>query len=189
MDVTASADTPAAPTPAVTVPVEAGTPWRVRPAVADDAERISVLVRELARYERELDSVRATAEDFRTALFAPNPRVHCHVAEISGPEGPLVVGMALWFVNFSTWEGRHGLWLEDLFVEPEYRRLGLGRALLETLAKVCVERGYRRLEWWVLNWNTPAHDFYRSLGAVAQPDWTTWRIDDEALARLGGSTS
>jgi GNAT superfamily N-acetyltransferase len=157
--------------------------------VPEDAERINTLVRELATYEREPDAVRATADDFRAALFGPNPRVHCHVAEISGSDGPLVVGMALWFVSFSTWEGRHGLWLEDLFVEPQYRRLGLGRALLETLGKVCVERGYRRLEWWVLDWNTPAHDFYRSLGAVPQSDWTTWRIDDEALTRLGASTS
>jgi len=189
MDATASADTPAVPTPGTSAPVGAGTPWRVRPAVPGDAERISTLVRELATYEREPDAVRATPDDFRTALFGPNPRVHCHVAEISGPDGPLVVGMALWFVSFSTWEGRHGVWLEDLFVEPQYRRLGLGRALLEILAQLCVERGYRRLEWWVLDWNTPAHDFYRSLGAVPQPDWTTWRIDEAALTQLGGSTS
>jgi GNAT superfamily N-acetyltransferase len=193
METTGSTETSAVPAPgtpaAASAPTEAGTPWRVRPAVADDIERIHHLVKELAEYEREPDSVQATAQDFRAALFGANPRAHCHVAEISGPDGPLVVGMALWFVSFSTWTGRHGVWLEDLFVEPEHRRLGLGRALLEALAQVCVERGYRRLEWWVLDWNTPAHDFYRSLGAVPQPEWTTWRIDAEALARLSSATT
>jgi GNAT superfamily N-acetyltransferase len=163
-----------------------GTPWRVRPAVPDDVERINALVRELAEYERELDSVEATVDDFRAALFGHNPRAHCHVAEIGTPDGPLVVGIALWFVSFSTWRGRHGVWLEDLFVQPEHRRLGLGKALLEELARVCVERGYRRLEWWVLDWNTPAQNFYRSIGAESQPDWTTWRIDNDALVRLAG---
>ena len=95
--------------------------------------------------------------------------------------------MALWFVTFSTWRGRHGLWLEDLFVRPEYRRLGLGRSLLGTLAQLCTERGYRRLEWAVLDWNTPAEDFYRSIGAVPQTDWTVWRLDRAALDSLGGS--
>jgi GNAT superfamily N-acetyltransferase len=188
MDTTGSMETtlPAQPAPS---PAQTGTPWRVRPAVPDDVEQIDALVRELATYEREPDSVKATVDDFRAALFGSNPRVHCHVAEISAPTGPKVVGMALWFVSFSTWRGRHGIWLEDLFVQPEHRRLGLGRALLEALAQICVERGYRRLEWWVLDWNTPAQDFYRSIGAEPQPDWTTWRVDEAALTRLGTSSS
>jgi GNAT superfamily N-acetyltransferase len=188
METTGSTETTV---PAQTPPsrVQPGTPWRVRPAAPDDVEQIDGLVRELAVYEREPDAVQATVDDFRAALFGPNPRVHCHVAEVSGPDGPVIAGMALWFVSFSTWRGRHGIWLEDLFVQPEHRRLGLGRALLEALAQVCVERGYRRLEWWVLNWNTPAHDFYRSLGAEPQHDWTTWRVDADALTRLGTPSS
>lgn len=179
-----------APTPPVEpsrpeVEVEPGTPWRVRPAVVDDVVKIHALVRELADYERELASVEATADDFRSALFGPNPRVHCHVAEVDGPAGPEVAGMAMWFVTFSTWRGRHGVWLEDLFISPAHRRLGLGRALLEELARVCVQRGYRRLEWAVLDWNAPAQDFYRSLGATPQEDWTVWRVDATALAHLG----
>ena len=90
--------------------------------------------------------------------------------------------MALWYVTFSTWKTRHGLWLEDLFVLPEHRRLGLGRALLSTLAQVCLDRGYRRFEWWVLDWNEPAHGFYRSLGAVPQDEWTVWRLEGADLA-------
>jgi GNAT superfamily N-acetyltransferase len=187
MEVTDSMDAaPSQPTPAQ---APAGTPWRVRPAVPADVERINALVRELADYERELDSVVATADDFRAALFGSNPRAHCHVAEVSGPDGPVVVGIALWFLSFSTWRGRHGVWLEDLYVQPQYRRLGLGRALLEALAQICVERGYRRLEWWVLDWNTPAQDFYRSLGAEPQGDWTTWRVHDDALVRLATPNS
>jgi GNAT superfamily N-acetyltransferase len=186
MEVTGS--TEVAPSQATPSPTQAGTPWRVRAAVAADVESIGALVRELADYERELDAVLATVDDFRAALFGSNPRAHCHVAEVSGPDGPVVVGIALWFVSFSTWRGRHGVWLEDLYVQPEYRRLGLGRALLEALAQICVERGYRRLEWSVLDWNTSAQDFYRSLGAEPQSEWTTWRIDNEALVKLGTST-
>lgn len=165
-------------------------PWRVRPAEDRDAEAIAELVRELARYEREPDAAEASADDFRTALFGPSPLVHAHVAEVAAAgadtEDPAweVVGIAVWFVTFSTWKGRHGLWLEDLFVQPEHRRLGLGRALLSTLAAVCIDRGWPRFEWWVLDWNEPAHHFYRSLGARAEDDWTTWRLDGPALAEV-----
>ena len=99
-----------------------------------------------------------------------------------------MVGLALWFVTFSTWRGRHGVWLEDLFVRPEHRRLGLGRALLRELATVCRDRGYRRLEWQVLDWNAPAQEFYTSLGAVAQDEWTTWRVDRQELVALAHDT-
>ena len=164
---------------------ETGVAWRIRPGGPQDAVAIERLVRELAEYERAAAEVEATAEDFRAALSGPSPRAHCHVAEVDGANGPEVVGMALWFVTFSTWRGRHGLWLEDLFVRPDYRRLGLGRELLGTLARICAERGYRRLEWAVLDWNTPAGDFYRSIGAVPQEDWTVWRLDRNALDTLG----
>lgn len=169
-------------------------PWRVRPAEERDAEAIAELVRELARYEREPDAAEASADDLRAALFGSSPLVHAHVAEVcSGDRGAgdaarEVVGMAVWFVTFSTWKGRHGLWLEDLFVRPEHRRLGLGRALLSSLAAVCIERGWPRLEWWVLDWNEPAHRFYRSLGARAEDEWTTWRLDGSALGQAAEFT-
>ncbi|MBW3551811.1 MAG: GNAT family N-acetyltransferase [Proteobacteria bacterium] len=119
------------------------------------------------------------------------------VRDALGPQLPLlvaaaggdVVGFALWYVTFSTWKGRPGLWLEDLFVRPSARGSGLGRALLQTLAAVCVERGYARFEWWVLDWNTPAQGFYRSVGARPEDEWTVWRVDGDALAALGGGVS
>lgn len=159
--------------------------WRVRPARPEDAAAVHGLVTALAEYEREPDAVEGGPEDFAAALFGEHPLAHCHVAEVDDPErGPVVAGMALWYVTFSTWKVRHGLWLEDLFVLPEYRRLGLGRALLAELAQVCVQRGYPRFEWWVLDWNEPAHAFYRSLGAVPQDEWTVWRMDSAAIADL-----
>lgn len=158
---------------------------RVRRAREDDVATIDALVRELAVYEREPDAVEATPDDFRAALFGPDPRAHCHVAEVHSGDGWQVVGMALWYVTFSTWRGRHGIWLEDLFVRPEHRQLGLGRELLRALAAECVERGWPRLEWWVLDWNSPAHGFYRSIGAVPQDEWTVWRLDGDALTALG----
>ncbi|HEX5534918.1 MAG TPA: GNAT family N-acetyltransferase [Actinomycetales bacterium] len=154
----------------------------VRPARRDDVPVIDALVRELAVYEREPDAVEAVPEDFDVALFGPDPRVFCHVAEVSDSEGKTeVIGMALWYLTFSTWRGRHGIWLEDLFVRPQYRGLGAGRMLLESLAEECRAKGYARLEWWVLDWNEPAHGFYRSLGAAPQDEWTVWRLDGDAL--------
>lgn len=162
-----------------------GTAWRVRPARPGDVTRIDALVRELADYEREPYAVKATPEDFGAAFFNPHPRVHCHVVEVDAPGGPVVVGLAIWYVTFSTWRGRHGLWLEDLYVQPAYRRLGAGRALLTELAAICADRGYARMEWLVLDWNEPAHRFYRSVGAEPQDDWTVWRVTDELLKALG----
>lgn len=138
------------------------------------------LVHELAVYEREPDAVEATEEMLREALFGESPAASCHVATVDGQ----VVGFALWYVTFSTWKGRPGLWLEDLFVRPAARGHGLGKALLQELAAVCVARGYPRFEWWVLDWNEPSIGFYRSLGAVPQDEWTTFRVDGEALVRL-----
>ena len=179
---------------------EVPTPaWRIRPAEARDVDAILGLVQALADYEREPDAVEATAEDFHTALFGPSPRVHAHVAEVAVPvaedeaaagiDGWQVAGIAVWFVTFSTWKGRHGIWLEDLFVDPDHRRLGLGRALLATLAAEAERNGWPRFEWWVLDWNEPAHRFYESLGAVAQDEWTTWRVDGDALTELGSPGS
>lgn len=163
---------------------------RVRPATPADLPDILRLVHELAAYEREPDKVEATEDHFAEVLFpgSGDPTAFCHVAEVAdgAAGGRRVVGIAVWFLSFSTWTGTNGIWLEDLFVEPEHRGSGLGQELLRTLARVCVERGYRRLEWWVLDWNTPSIGFYESLGAIGQDEWTTFRIDGDALVALGG---
>src|SRR5207248_1245899 len=132
-------------------PSTTGTPL-IRPATIDDVSVVFALVRELATYEREPDAVVATEDDFRAALFGPAPRVWCLVADDDGE----VVGFALWVVNFSTWLGKHGVYLEDLFVRPAARGRGHGRDLLRELARIAVERGYGRVEWAVLDWNSPA---------------------------------
>jgi GNAT superfamily N-acetyltransferase len=150
----------------------------VREARESDLERILQLIVDLANYERAAHEVKTTIEQLRLALFGPQPAAYALVAE-SDKGG--VVGFALYFRNFSTWEGVHGLYLEDLYVMPEYRGSGLGKALLTSLAEVAVERGYARLEWAVLDWNQPAIDFYRSLGAVALNEWTAYRLSGEAL--------
>ena len=148
----------------------------IRPATPDDVPAILSLVRELAEYERSPSSVVATEAGFATALFGPSPAVFCHVAEVSGE----VVGFAVWFLNFSTWLGRHGIYLEDLYVRLAHRGTGIGKALLETLVAIAKERGYGRVEWWVLDWNEPAHAFYRSLGAEPMDEWTVWRLTPRA---------
>lgn len=148
---------------------------RARPA---DVPTILRLIQDLANYEREPDAVRTTAADLTDALFGPEPAVFAHVAEVDGE----VQGFALWFRNFSTWEGVPGIYLEDLYVRPEARGSGLGKALLRTLAAHAVERGYARVEWAVLNWNAPAIAFYESLGARPQEEWTTYRLTGPALA-------
>lgn len=145
-----------------------------------DVEAVVGLVFELADYERAAERCHLTPESLRAALFGPSPALFGHVAEADGQ----VVGCALWFLNFSTWEGRHGIYLEDLYVQPGLRGRGLGTALLAALAEVCVERGYRRLEWSVLNWNEPSIGFYRSIGATAMDEWTTYRLTGPALATL-----
>lgn len=157
----------------------------VRPAREGDVAAILALVRALAAYEREPDAVTATESDLRAALFGPQARVHALVAEADRPGGGReVVGTAIWFVSFSTWRGRHGIWLEDLFVLPEHRGRGLGGALLAALAAECVRRGYARLEWNVLDWNEPALAVYRSVGALPLSDWTVHRLDGPALEAL-----
>lgn len=155
-------------------------PISVRPAGSQDVPRITELIRELAAYERSADQATATQADLRAALCAPEPALFGHVA-VAGNE---VIGFALWFLNYSTWVGKHGIYLEDLYVTPRLRGRGAGRALLAELASICVQRGYGRLEWWVLDWNTPAIGFYESLGAVAMTEWTTHRLTGARLADL-----
>lgn len=141
------------------------------------------MVRALAEYERAPGEAQMTDEQLHEALFGANVSLYGHVAEVDGS----VVGFALWFRNFSTWRGTHGIYLEDLFVVPEQRGCGLGKALLAALARECVAGGYSRLEWWVLNWNTPSIAFYRSLGAVPMDDWTVFRLTDMALLDVAES--
>jgi GNAT superfamily N-acetyltransferase len=152
----------------------------IRDAVPTDVPVIRQLVQELADYEKEPDAVHATEADLHAALFGPEAVASCQVAELAGE----VVGFALWYRTFSTWTGQPGLWLEDLFVRPEARGAGLGKALLVRLAQLCVERGWTRFEWWVLDWNEPAQGFYRSVGARPEDEWTVWRVAGDALAAL-----
>jgi len=154
----------------------------IRWAAPDDIAAIHRLVRELAEYERSGDQVVASPDDLRRALFSDQPAVFSHVAVHDGA----VAGFALWFLNYSTWTGRHGIYLEDLYVTPELRGHGYGRALLTELARICVERGYARFEWAVLDWNTPALGFYRALGAAAMDEWTVHRLAGPALHALAG---
>jgi GNAT superfamily N-acetyltransferase len=152
----------------------------IRPAKASDAALIFRFIRELAEYERLALEVDATAVDIAQALFGPNPRVFADIAEWEGEPA----GFALWFYNFSTFRGRHGIYLEDLFVRPEMRSKGIGRALLRHLARRCLTEGLARLEWWVLDWNEPALKVYRSIGAIPMDEWTVQRVTGEALQRL-----
>jgi GNAT superfamily N-acetyltransferase len=152
----------------------------IRKAEPSDAALIFHFIRELAEYERLAHEVDATEADIAKALFGPNPRVFADIAEWEGEPA----GFALWFYNFSTFRGRHGIYLEDLFVRPELRSKGIGRALLRHLAGRCVAEGLARLEWWVLDWNEPALKVYRSIGAMPMDEWTVQRVTGEALQRL-----
>ena len=152
----------------------------IRPAERRDVAALHDLIVALAVYEREPDAVTAIASDLEKALFGPEPKLFAHVAEVDGA----VVGMAIWFCNYSTWTGRHGLYLEDLYVQPFHRGRGLGRDLLVTLARVCADRGYARFEWAVLDWNTPSIDFYRAMGAEPMDTWTVQRLSGDALAAV-----
>ena len=155
----------------------------VRPIRPDDVPAVVGLVRELAEYEKAAHEVRLTEEQLHDRLFGEAPALFGHVAEVDRQ----VVGMALWFLNFSTWRGTHGIYLEDLYVQPGHRGTGLGKELLRTLAAVCVERGYSRLEWSVLDWNTPSIEFYERAGAVAMDEWTVFRLTDDALTAFAGT--
>ncbi|MFE0174275.1 GNAT family N-acetyltransferase [Streptomyces sp. NPDC059002] len=157
----------------------------IRTATPADIPVIHTLVRDLAAYEKAPDEAKATEEQLREALFGERPAAFAHIAQddTSGE----VVGFSLWFLNFSTWRGVHGIYLEDLYVRPEARGGGYGKALLTELARICVERGYERLEWSVLDWNEPSINFYRSLGAAPQDEWTVYRLTDGALAELGSA--
>jgi GNAT superfamily N-acetyltransferase len=152
----------------------------IRSATPVDIPAIHSLIVELAIYEKEPDAVKATHADLQAALFGQNPVAECVLAEVDGE----AVGLALFFTNFSTWTGKPGLYLEDLFVLPSARGAGIGKALLVHLAGIAVARGYGRFEWSVLDWNAPAIGFYRSLGAKPMDEWTVMRVDGVALKAL-----
>jgi len=153
----------------------------IRPAKPEDVAEIHAMVRELADYEKSLDQAKATTQQLHDALFGERPAVFAHIAE--DDEGH-VLGFALWFLNYSTWTGVHGIYLEDLYVRPAARGTGYGKALLAQLARICVERGYQRLEWSVLDWNEPALAVYRSQGAVPMDEWTVHRLTGDALEAM-----
>ena len=157
-------------------------PMAIREALPQDVISIHKLIIELAEYEKAAHEVVSTPRDLQAALFGQTPKAHAHVAidETTGE----VVGFALWFINYSTWLGRHGIYLEDLYVKHSERGKGYGRALLATLAEICLENDYGRLEWSVLDWNEPAINFYRQLGAISMDGWTVNRASGEVLQAL-----
>ena len=155
----------------------------IRRAVPGDVSEILAMVRELADYERLADQAVATPEQFHAALFGPAPAVYAFVVD-DDPKAGTLAGFAIYFLNFSTWLGVHGLYLEDLFIRPAFRGRGFGKALLATMAKVCIDEGYGRFEWWVLDWNEDALKVYASIGAVPMDEWTVQRVSGQALIDL-----
>ena len=152
----------------------------IRPAQAGEAALVLGFIRKLAEYEKLSHEVEATEADIGAALSGPSPRCHCDIAVWNGEPA----GFALWFYNFSTFKGKAGIYLEDLFVDPARRGHGIGKALLKHLARRCVAEGLPRLQWWVLDWNEPSIGFYKSIGAKPMDAWTVYRVADEALERL-----
>ena len=158
-------------------------PLTIRPATAADVPEILAFIRALAVYERAPDAVSATGADLLRDGFGPNPYYYCQIAELDGRPA----GFAFYFFDYSTWLGRPGIYLEDLFVHPEFRGLGIGKALLKRVAAIAVEKGCARLKWQVLDWNTPAIDFYAAMGAEFMDTWRTVRVSGNPLLRLAGS--
>ena len=156
----------------------------IRPAAPHDVPAILQMIHDLALYEKEPDAVRNTPEMLTEVLFGENPRVFATMAENTAGE---VRGFALWFLNYSTWEGVHGIYLEDLYVRPEARGEGHGKALLQHLAATAVDRGYARVEWSVLDWNEPSINFYKRLGAAPMDEWSTFRLTGAALEAFGSA--
>jgi GNAT superfamily N-acetyltransferase len=154
---------------------------KIRPARQEKVGIVLQLIHDLAVYEKAPNEVEATEKELLETIFSNDPKVFCDLVEVDGE----IAGMAIWFLNYSTWQGKYGIYLEDLFIKPEFRGRGYGKALLKHLAKVCDEKGYGRFQWWVLDWNSPAIEFYRSLGAVAMDEWTVYRVSGQALKDLG----
>ena len=156
---------------------------QIRPAAIADTDEILALIYELALYEKAPDEAKATREQIIESFFSDDPKVFCDLVEVDGA----IAGCAIWFLNYSTWQGKHGIYLEDLFIRPQYRARGYGKAMLQHLAAICAQRGYGRFQWWVLDWNTPSIEFYKSLGAVAMDEWTVYRVSEAALTQLAAA--
>ena len=154
---------------------------KIRPARVQEVGEVLQLIKDLATYEKAPEQVEARQEDLLNTIFAKEPRVFCDLVEVDGQ----IAGMAIWFLNYSTWQAKHGIYLEDLYIKPEFRARGYGKALLKHLAQICDKEGYGRLQWWVLDWNSPAIEFYRSFGAEAMDEWTVYRTSGQALKDLG----
>ena len=152
----------------------------IRPATIADTDEILALIYELALYEKAPEEAKATREQIIESFFSESPKVFCEIVEVEGE----VAGLAIWFLNYSTWQGKHGIYLEDLFIRPQFRGKGFGKALLKHLAAICEDRGYGRFQWWVLDWNEPSIEFYKALGAVAMDEWTVYRVSEDALTRF-----
>jgi GNAT superfamily N-acetyltransferase len=154
---------------------------KIRPAKREEVGDVLQLIQDLATYEKAPDQVEASEDDLLNTIFAKEPRVFCDLVEVDGQ----IAGMAIWFLNYSTWQAKHGIYLEDLYIKPEFRARGYGKALLKHLAQICDKEGYGRLQWWVLDWNSPAIEFYKSFGAEAMDEWTVYRTSGQALKDLG----
>jgi GNAT superfamily N-acetyltransferase len=154
---------------------------KIRPAKREEVGEVLQLIQDLATYEEAPEQVEASKEDLLNTIFAKEPRVFCDLVEVDGQ----IAGMAIWFLNYSTWQAKHGIYLEDLYIKPEFRARGYGKALLKHLAQICDKEGYGRLQWWVLDWNSPAIEFYKSFGAEAMEEWTVYRTSGQALRDLG----
>ena len=157
----------------------------IRPATIEDTEEILALIYELALYEKAPEEAKATRDQIHESFFTKDPKVFCDGVDIDGA----IAGCAIWFLNYSTWQGKHGIYLEDLFIRPQFRGRGYGKAMLQHLAAICEKRGYGRFQWWVLDWNEPSIEFYKSLGANAMDEWTVYRVSGQALTDLGRATS
>ncbi len=158
---------------------------KIRDAVQADLPKILQFIKDLAEYEKAPNEVVLSISDLEQSLFGTNPQVYCSIAELENE----VTGFAVWHLNYSTWLGKHGIYLEDLYVDPKYRGQGHGKALLRKLAQICVERGYKRLQWWVLDWNQSAIDFYKSIGAEPMDQWTVFRVSGSSLEKLATDAS
>ena len=158
---------------------------KIRDAVQADLPKILQFIKDLAEYEKAPNEVVLSISDLEQSIFGTNPQVYCLIAEL----GNEVTGFAVWHLNYSTWLGKHGIYLEDLYVDPKYRGQGHGKALLRKLAQICVERGYKRLQWWVLDWNQSAIDFYKSIGAEPMDQWTVFRVSGSSLEKLATDAS
>ena len=154
---------------------------KIRPAKREEVGDVLQLIQDLATYEKAPDQVEASRDDLLNTIFAKEPRVFCDLVEVDGQ----IAGMAIWFLNYSTWQAKHGIYLEDLYIKPEFRARGYGKALLKHLAQICDREGYGRLQWWVLDWNSPAIEFYKSFGAEAMDEWTVYRTSGQTLKDLG----